>query len=277
MLRLLPVVFRRMLKSPSFWICVALMLVPMLYGIINNYYYSNLWELKLTPDDSLFSGNMMHSNLSAVFTCLFIGLEYENKTIRNKIIVGHSKTAIYLSNVIVCSIGALIMHLVPIIVNATLGTALLGGYEYPESNLVYILCSLFCVVAKTAIVVFFAMLIANRTFSLIFVLSMVFLLTSAGQRIESSLIQPEIYVFDVMDENLEPTGETYEEVNPNYVSGTKREILEFMEAFIPYAQEYRYGGPELPENIAVYPIYSLLFIVLATGGGVLMFRRKDIN
>ena len=277
MIRLLPVVFRRMFKSSVYWICVILMLCLMVYGIWNNYHYSALWDLNLAPDNSLFSGMMLHSNLSAVFICLFIGLEYENKTIRNKIIVGHSKMAIYLSNVIVCSVGALVMHIVPFIINATLGVALLGEYEHPEANMVYFLCSLFAVVAKTAIVVFFAMLITSRTFSLIVVLSMVFLFTSAGQWMERTLSAPEVYVFDVTDENFEPTGETYEEVNPDYVDGNMREILEHIEVFLPYVQEYSYGGPELPDNIAVYPVYSLGFTVLVTGGGVLIFRRKDIN
>jgi len=277
MLRLLPVVFRRMFKSPVYWICVALMLMNMLYTIGNNYYYSNLWDLNLTPDGTLFSGSILHSYLSAVFICLFIGLEYKNKTIRNKIIVGHSKMAIYVSNVIVCSVGTLLMHLIPLFVNATLGVVLLGEYEHPEMNMIYILCSLFSVVAKTAIVVFFAMLITSRSFSLIVVVSMVYLLISAGLRIESTLSAPEVYVFDVMDENLESTGETYEEVNSDYVDGTQRKVLEFIAAPIPYVQEFRFGSLELPDNLATYPIYSLCVTILTTCGGILIFNRKDIN
>ena len=34
----------------------------------------------------------------AMFTSLFIGTEYDYGTIRNKIIVGHSRTSIYFSN-----------------------------------------------------------------------------------------------------------------------------------------------------------------------------------
>lgn len=278
MLKLLPVTFRRMFKFPIYWICFCIMLANMMYGIINNYYYTNLWDLGLTPDTSLFAflGDKISSIINAVFICLFIALEYGNKTIRNKIVVGHSKPSIYLSNVIVCSMGALIMHIIPLIMNATVGVALLGGYENPNNNIIYILCSMFSVVAKVAIVVFFAMLITSRTYSLILVVTVVFLLTSAGQMINMALDEPKIIEDHTYDENLNIIA-TYEMENPDYVDGTERKMLEFAAAFIPYAQEYRYGNPELPDNIAMYPIFTLGFTTIATTGGVLIFRRKDIN
>lgn len=277
MCRLLPVTFRRMFKLPIYWICLIGMIVEMVHAIINNHYYKNFWDIEIALDNSLFIGNNTLSILSAVFICIFIGAEYSNKTIRNKIIVGHSKPVIYLSNVIVCSVGTLIMQFIPFIINATLGTALFGGYENPKNNIIYIVCSLFTVVAKVSVVVFFAMLITSRTFSLILVVIMIFLLERGSMMMNTALEQPKMWEDCIFNEETLEVIETIEVENPNYVDGTARDMLEFTVAFVPYAQAYRYGNPELPENIAMYPIFSLGFAAIATSGGVLIFRRKDIS
>ncbi len=47
----------------------------------------------------------------AVFISMFIGREFDNNTIRNKVIIGSSRPLIYLSNLIVCFVSQIIMQL----------------------------------------------------------------------------------------------------------------------------------------------------------------------
>ncbi len=47
----------------------------------------------------------------AIFTSLFLGVEYSEGAIRNKISMGHKRTAIYLSNLILTSITSVFAYL----------------------------------------------------------------------------------------------------------------------------------------------------------------------
>ena len=57
--------------------------------------------------------------LIPAFVSLFVGTEYSDGTIRNKMIIGHTRTCIYLSNLIVSStagLGFCISYIVGVIV-----------------------------------------------------------------------------------------------------------------------------------------------------------------
>lgn len=57
--------------------------------------------------------------LIPAFVSLFVGTEYSDGTIRNKMIIGHTRTCIYLSNLIVCStagLGFCLSYIVGVIV-----------------------------------------------------------------------------------------------------------------------------------------------------------------
>lgn len=101
MSKLLSANFMRLKKDKFFWIGIIFMfaagvLYPtMIYrdvqktGIIN------------TVDDAFCGCTLFIGVVMAVFCSLFIGTEYSDGTIRNKIAIGHTRTALYLSNAIV--------------------------------------------------------------------------------------------------------------------------------------------------------------------------------
>ena len=47
--------------------------------------------------------------VAAILTSMFIGSEYSDGTIRNKLVVGHSRMRIYLANLIVCSVACVLI------------------------------------------------------------------------------------------------------------------------------------------------------------------------
>ena len=69
---------------------------------------------------------MLIGVLSAIFCSLFLGVEYGDGTMRNKIIAGHKRTDIYLSNLITNLSASLLMCLSYILSNVVLGIPLLG-------------------------------------------------------------------------------------------------------------------------------------------------------
>lgn len=109
MSKLLSANFMRLKKDKFFWIGIIFMfaagvLYPtMIYrdvqktGIIN------------TVDDAFCGCTLFIGVVMAVFCSLFIGTEYSDGTIRNKITIGHTRTALYLSNAIVSATVSIFM------------------------------------------------------------------------------------------------------------------------------------------------------------------------
>lgn len=81
-----------------------------------------------TIDNSFFGCAFFIGIIMAVFCSLFIGTEHSDGTVRNKIIVGQKRDAIYLSSLISCSIVAIILCFIFFIPFLCLGIPLLGFF-----------------------------------------------------------------------------------------------------------------------------------------------------
>ena len=101
MSRLLVSTFIRMLKKVIFWFFVLCMFA---YGVYTALNIASEARIGFVLDRCLFECLPLMGLISAIFTSLFIGSEYSDGTIRNKIIVGHSRIRIYLANLIRCPI-----------------------------------------------------------------------------------------------------------------------------------------------------------------------------
>jgi len=75
-------------------------------------------------------------------------------------------------------------------------------------------------------------------------------------------------------ENGETTAQETE--NPKYSDGTKREIVQFFYDVNPGGQAIQCSTMQ-PVNLTRLPIYSLAIIVLTTGAGVWIFKKKDLK
>lgn len=77
-------------------------------------------------DVMLFDYCVVTGIVSAVFSGLFLGAEYSDGAIRNKLIIGHSRSAIYCSNLLTNIAAALLQCVVYLTVTLGLGIPLLG-------------------------------------------------------------------------------------------------------------------------------------------------------
>ncbi len=90
----------------------------------------------------------------AVFIGIFVGTEYSDGTIRNKLVVGHTRTTIYLSKFIVCVCADILMCLLNIAVILILGYLLIDGTTMPIKDLL-----LFTATTVTALVALTSLLL----------------------------------------------------------------------------------------------------------------------
>ena len=104
MSRLLSADFAKVKKSRFFWLCIIGMAVFGLYMKIMEYISTQQYFSRSPALHSMLSiYAMVIGFLTAAFVSLFVGTEYSDGTIRNKLIIGHSRAAIYFSNLIACS------------------------------------------------------------------------------------------------------------------------------------------------------------------------------
>ncbi len=210
----------------------------------------------------------------AIFTSLFLGVEYSDGTIRNKIVVGHKRTDIYLSNLLITSITYLFSYIVFIAVTACVGIPLFGSIKMPLSKLfVLLMCIFMTVIAYSAIFTFIAMSISNKTITAIVSIMLVFgLMISASTCLEVIDAQEYIAGLSMVDGEM-----THEEIpNPNYPSEEKRKVCQILCDINPAGQMFQFVGRSEPD-VTLLPLYSLGILIVFTSAGIILFNKKDLK
>ncbi len=280
--KLLRAGFARLAKSRIFWICTA---VSFGIGVISSITrYREMMDItgySYSMEDILFTNCIFMPIFSAVFAGLFIGTEYSDGTIRNKLIAGHARSAVYFSNIIVCSAGLLLIHLANIAAIVCIGFPLTGAVKAPVPGLILLgLVSLAAVIALSAIFSFMSMLIHNKAGCCVAALILSFIFLVSAMTIEGRLSSPEYYpsiTASYTDETGETKVENTESIkNPDYLTGTKRKVYEFLYDFLPGCQMLQITE-QSPKRPGILPLYSLFITAVTTACGILFFRRKNIN
>ncbi len=211
----------------------------------------------------------------AIFTSLFLGTEYANGTIRNPIIVGHSRRDIYLSSLIVCSCAGLIFNAAWFIIVTVLGSLLLGGLVGSKLFIVILICiQLLMTLALTALFVCLAMLYPNRAGCAVVSIILALALLIGGSYFFNQLIEPEMTSGVIM--TADGLKMTEPSPNPYYVSGFKRALFTFLVDFLPGGQAILIAdgsAARLPQMM----LYDVLIFLACTCAGLFLFRRKDIK
>lgn len=283
MTKLLNANFRRLWRSKTFWIGLVLACAHTLLGVINNLYYKNAWvdqSAVITADHTLFPDTLITIIIMAVLVVMLVGREYTDKTIRNKIVTGHSRVSIYLANLIVCLTAAAILFIVPmLLIGLAVGTPLLGGFTLSfKAFILPFFCYLLGVFGFTSLFLLIVMSIQNRTVAAIVVLLLAAILVSVPTTLGEMLEAPERVEEVVWDENVEDfvyTGEMME--NQAYVGGPARVMVQFLFDFLPGGTLQQTSPFNATKDMAALPIYAVSFIAVSTLGGAVIFKKKELK
>lgn len=155
--------FRRLFKGKRFYVCLIIYCAIALLEVIVYYIGNNMFggtDDFLHVDSLLLAGLTLCCLFSAITAGMLISRDYTNNTIRNKIIIGHSRTNIYLANLIVTSAVFMIYNAAYLLVVICVGMPLIGGGEFPSSDLFKnMLAALPVLLAFSALVTFITMTI----------------------------------------------------------------------------------------------------------------------
>lgn len=274
MCNLLSAGFLRVRKSALFWGALALS-----FGLgawmAFNYAQMNQYD-SFTLDGAFFVYPILVCLITAVFIPLFFGPEYGSGAIRNKVTVGRSRPLIYGANLLV-SMAVSLLFCVAYMTAVTVVGAPLVGFIVMDARLAVltVLGSMVTMAAFCALFTLVVMVCSRKTVSAVICVLGVFLLLIASIYMRSRLEAPEYYT----DYSLDANGELVcgdLAANPQYLSGTRRAVFEFLHDLLPSSQAVQYASQQT-QNLCRMPLYALTVIVLATGAGIVLFRKKDLK
>lgn len=277
MSKLLSANFSRLWKNKVFWLGMIFMFGLGIVLVCGQYHDWKKYGLEPVLDSTLRTYAIFIGTAAAVVCGLFLGTEYSDGTVRNKLIVGHTRSAIYFANLIVCAAAALLMCAAYFAAVCALGVPLLGGFQGgAQENLIQIGVGALMVIATAALLTLIGMLCQSKAGASVLCILLVLVLLFAASFISSRLMAPEAYTGYALNE----AGEVVEmppEPNPQYLRGNARLAYAFLLDFLPTGQAVQIamlGGVAHTWQAA---LYSLALVLASTLVGLVIFRKKDIK
>ena len=288
MYKLLNASFYRLRKNKIFLGLVILTIIIAVFMIVseylNNIKYSSVFGISSNTTDILL---MKFINiigfLIAIFTSLFVGAEYSDGTIRNKIVAGHSKKNIYLSNLIVSILVGIFLELIYLIVISIFSIPIFGLVQMNFSQLAVILLDIIMIIiVYSSIFNFIALICSNITISTVSSLLLILIMF-----VIDMLLSPTANSTEYIQKNIvmnKKGNVTYEVVkNEDYPGKLVQTICKTISNFNPVSQAIEISGNKINmneedfNNMKVYPLYSLGLIIIITAIGIYLFNIKELK
>lgn len=198
MCKLLRAHFYRLRRSRALWLCMAAAFA-----------LSALFQLRIGADnESMNTLDVIFLQvfpflpiLHAAFISLFLGVEYQDGTLRNKLIAGHSRGTVYAAYLLV-SIAGCFAILLAWMASAVIGVVKFGWFAAPaEVLLLNAVTILLLTAALAAFLTLLCLLIPNRAVSAVAAILLMFGLIVVGSVFYNALCEPEMASAAVMTAN----------------------------------------------------------------------------
>ena len=248
MYKLLNASFFRLKKNKIFYFIIVVSIVMALFVLYSRYtdelkdiqYGFPLTDLK-TIDRLLVDNLVIIGFLMSLFTSLFVGTEYSDGVIRNKLIAGHSRISVYIANFIMSVVVGIIVEVIYLLIVASIGIPMFGGIQIPISDFLYVLLDSFMIIVFYAgIFTFISLICSNITIS-----TVICLLLTLAMMIMAILQTPGDEIL-----NIFPTGQ----------------VIQI--SWLAYREE---------ANIQLLWVYSLGITFIINSIGIYLFNRKELK
>ena len=254
-----------------FWMA-ALAMVPMGLGLCN----SALGDFEqgvaggLLWGQPLFGFGLVIGLALAVVFGLFFGAEYADGAIRNKLVAGHSRAAVYLAALLSGLLAALALYVVYLLAWLPRLGWMVKNFPAPEPRaLAMCLAGTALLIAgQCSLCVILSMLIQRRSLlAVVLILLMVALIFTAIQTQDAW----ETAVNGGMQMMIDEAGQQKWVFHEPGQTGA---LTAFFHDALPGCQAYRYMELDAAPRMLAY---SAALTVVTTALGLALFRRKDIK
>lgn len=275
MSKLLRANFARLWKNKAFWIAVLFMFGLGIFIVYNLYMDMVKYDSISPMDSAMMSYIPFIGCILAAFCSVFTGTEYSDGTIRNKLIVGHKRSSIYLANLITNAAASVLMIAAFLLSYCTLGSMILEPMVAPVSKVItLVLLSVVTTAAFVSIYTMLATLITRKSTSAIICLLLFFALLMLAMIVQGRLDQPEFNQDYTMTLNgVELTDPV---PNPLYLQPAARKLYQFFLDLLPSGQALSISSFSVVHPILM-AVYSVVISAVLTVFGIFTFRKKNLK
>lgn len=213
----------------------------------------------------------------ALFACFFIGTDYSDGTVRNKMIVGHSREEIYLSFLLTTITAAFFFVFAYLLAVLLVGLPLSGMavLTHVQAQPWRLLDCGLVIVEYAALFTMVSMLDSDKARNIVISLLIAVTLIFSGMMAYGKLSAPELIRIVVPQSDggiLLKDGEP----NPEYLTGTIRTVFVWLTAILPSGSTML----SLDKNLSFdwrNPVCAVALTTLLNVIGIGVFKKKDIK
>ena len=264
----------RLKRDRVFWLCVFAMLALSAGFMVNwclealekgNFQDLDLFYFRFAPALGFFY---------AIFSCLFLSVEYSEGTIRNKLAVGHTRREVYLSSFFTVFAASMCMALAWL-TGGLAGVPFLGFLTMGPAGMILCVAVVTGFTAAFSAIYTAVSMLNDRRSAQVITVALWLILVLVSNLFENALYEPEFNnPVRIFQDGVEIVGEL--NPNPYYISGLQREFYEFVVDFLPAGQSSSLQNIELDHPLRML-LSSAFITAAATFGGIKLFERKDLK
>lgn len=258
LVRLLRSDFYRLFRSRWLWLSVLAMLLLSL-GFVAMQHAGMDYVVAL--DRVVFLPLSFYGVVAAAMISLFAGEDFSDGCIRNKMIAGRNRGAIFLSHLFVSCFSCAVLYLVMLAVTISLGLAFFEN-NVPVGQLLSLAAlGLLTCMAYAAIYCSLTLMIGSRTSGVVVCMIVSFAMLFAAPHTNQMVIQQPI------KDGLP---------NPHYVSGVARHVYIWLHDLNPTGQAAQLSSMSCQSPLRWIGV-NAAWMALAVGAGGVFFAKKDIR
>lgn len=270
MIKLLKAGFFRLKKDVIFWLFIFLTIGMAGFTLFRYLSNEGVYLDKILNEFIMYIGLFI-----AIFVSIFVGKEYGQGIIRNKIIVGHSRISIFLSNLIISIVVSLLCELIYLIIVFLIGIPLFWQMQMSFSQFAIVLLNTALVIISFCSIYNFITMICSEITISISICIILFVAMFVAQAALGFTANSRKYIEHAFWDN----GNKYiisQEPDPNYPGDEKVKQARTLYLSIPQGQAMKIGGNDLTYS-AQMAISSIILIGVVNIVGVCIFSKKELK
>lgn len=215
----------------------------------------------------------------SAFIPIFIGVQYSDGTVRNKLVIGHRRLSVYVANLLLSLFVSLVYCLSYLLSEVVFALIFkLGLQSSIKAVLVFAGMHLLVTAVFASIFVFVSTIITSKTYSAVLCILATMILLFTAAWVQSALEEPEYYdayeVAYLQEDSQDLTNTTIK--NPNYLDGSKRKLaIDFLN--ISPAGQFLQIISARSENFSLISTYVIIWLIMINYFGYIIFRKMDLK
>ncbi len=276
MIKLLKANFYRLKKNKIFYLFLLFTISYIIFLTFTEYRSMTKYNNIIFTNDLLFKYSNFIGILISIFTIMFNGSEHFDGIIKNKIIIGHKKSNIYLSNLITNIHACIFIYIIYIVLIGIIGSFLFNKIIFNTELFIKLINVFLLIISYSSIFTFITMNITSEYLSSIINILLSFIFIILSLMYSSKLSETKYNTKALITDNTTNTFTYIKELNPSYPSKKERKLYKFLLNINPSGISYQLNNkPYTDINILI--IYSSVFILLSNFYGIIIFKKKEFT